>query len=231
MNKIYATLSADIVDSTSLSAEDTIKLKESLEDFFPVMRQFCEQAWGRVVRGDSVECVIPDVSQSLRIGLLLKCYVRSLDLVSASAILKRKGIRMVIGLGTLRIADQKLGIIDGEAIYNSGRELDAMSASDQVTLSLVSSELHVGGYAALCDVLGYLVDRATNKQCSVLFYLLMGYSQKMIAQTMGLEPSTVSQHAAALGWGAIQRALGWGAIQRALAKFEKENYNQERTVK
>lgn len=76
---------------------------------------------------------------------------------------------MVIGLGTLRIADQQLGIIDGEAIYNSGRELDAMSASDQVTLSLVSSELRVGGYAALCDVLGYLVDRATNKQCIVLY--------------------------------------------------------------
>ena len=118
---------------------------------------------------------LPDVSQSLRIGLLLKCYVRSLDL-----------------------------------------------ASDQVTLSLVSSELRVGGYAALCDVLGYLVDRATNKQCSVLFYLLKGYSQKKIAQAIGLEPSTVSQHAA---------ALGRGAIQRALAKFEKENFNQERISK
>ena len=32
MDKIYATLSADIVDSTSLSAADTIKLKELLED-------------------------------------------------------------------------------------------------------------------------------------------------------------------------------------------------------
>ena len=31
MDKIYATLSADIVDSTSLSAADTIKLKELLD--------------------------------------------------------------------------------------------------------------------------------------------------------------------------------------------------------
>ncbi len=57
MNRVYATLSADIVDSTSLSAEDTVKLKESLEGFFPVMQLFCDKAWGRVTRGDSVECV------------------------------------------------------------------------------------------------------------------------------------------------------------------------------
>ena len=49
MDKIYATLSADIVDSTSLSAADTIKLKELLEGFFPVMKSFCDEAWGRVV--------------------------------------------------------------------------------------------------------------------------------------------------------------------------------------
>ena len=121
MNKVYATLSADIVDSTSLSAEDTVKLKESLEDFFPVMKSFCGEAWGRVVRGDSVECVIPEVSQSLRIALLLKCYVKMLELDSASRTMKKKGIRVVIGLGSLRINDRKIGIIDGEAIYNSGR--------------------------------------------------------------------------------------------------------------
>ena len=92
MNKVYATLSADIVDSTSLLAEDTVKLKESLEGFFPVMKSFCGEAWGRVVRGDSVECVIPEVAQSLRIALLLKCYVKMLELDSASRTMKKKGI-------------------------------------------------------------------------------------------------------------------------------------------
>ena len=215
MEKIFATVSADVVDSTSLSAEDTIKLKKSFDGFFPVMRSLCAQAWGRVVRGDSVECVIPDVSRSLRIGLLLKCYVRSLELPSASKALRRKGVRMAIGIGQLRIADEQQGIIDGDAIYASGRELDTMSGSDSVTLSMVSTVPGVNGYAALCDVLGFVVDGATNKQCEVLYYLLQGYSQKKIAQVMGLEPPTVNQHAV---------ALGWSAIHRALVKFESEKY-------
>ncbi|MBR1502895.1 MAG: hypothetical protein IJ618_03310 [Prevotella sp.] len=214
MNKVFATLSADIVDSTSLSAEDTVKLKEALESFFPVMKSFCDDAWGRVVRGDSVECVIPDVAQSLRIALLLKCYVKTLELDTASSAMKKKGIRVVIGLGSLRINDRNNGIIDGEAIYNSGRELDRLSGSDGITLSLVSSEMDVGGFSALCDVLGFVVTRATGKQCQVLYHLLLGETQMHIAKLLGLEQPTVNQHAA---------AVGWNAIQRALTKYESEN--------
>lgn len=207
MDKVNAILSADIVDSTSLSADDMVKLKESLEAFFPVMKSFCGEAWGRVVRGDSVECVIPEVSQSLRIALLLKCYVKTLDLVSASGAMKKKGIRVAIGIGSLRINDRDNGIIDGEAIYNSGRELDRLSGSDNITLSLVSSEMNVEGYSALCDILGFVVTRATYRQCQVLYHLLLGETQKQIAKLLGLEQPTVNQHAAAVGWNAIQRAL------------------------
>ena len=217
MDKIYATLSADIVDSTSLSAADTIKLKELLEGFFPVMKSFCDEAWGRVVRGDSVECVIPKVRQSLRLALLLKCYVRTLELDSASRMMKKKGVRMALGLGTLRIADEEKGIIDGDAIYASGRGLDAMSDSDAVTFSIVSSELNVGGYAALSDMMGFVIDKATNKQCSVLYYLLRGYNQKKVAQMLSLEPPTVNQHV---------NAVGWTAIQRALNRFETEDFEK-----
>lgn len=215
MNKIYATLSADIVDSTSLSVEDTVRLKESLENFFPVMKKFCNSAWGRVVRGDSVECVIPDVKLSLRIALLLKCYIKSLELKSASTTMRKKGIRVVVGLGSLRINDEANGIIDGEAIYNSGRELDKQSGSDSVSLSLVSKELRVGGYAALCDILSFVVTRATNRQCGVLYRLLLGETQKEIAKNLGLEQPTVNQHS---------NAVGWNSIQRALARFEAEDF-------
>ncbi len=215
MDKIYATISADVVDSTSLSAEDTIRLKESLEGFFPVMRSLCGQAWGRVVRGDSVECVIPEVALSLRIALLIKCYVRSLELPSASTLMRKKGVRMAIGIGALRIVDEEKGIIDGEAIYASGRELNALAGSDAVTISLVADLPGMRGYAALCDVLGFMVDQSTNKQCNVLYYLLLGYSQKKIAEVLGLEPPTVNKHAA---------AAGWNVIQRAMSRFEKESY-------
>ena len=96
-------------------------------------------------------------------------------------------------------------------------ELDAMSDSDAVTFSIVSTELNVGGYAALSDMMGFVIDRATNKQCSVLYYLLRGYNQKKVAQMQSLEPPTVNQHV---------NAVGWTAIQRALNRFETEDFEK-----
>lgn len=217
MERMYATLSADVVDSTSLSAEDIIRLKGYLDGFSPIMKMVCKEAWGRVVRGDSMECVVPDMKKSLRIALLLKCYVRALDLMSASSLMKKKGIRTVVGLGSLRINDEQNGIIDGEAIYNSGRELDKLSGNDAISLVMVSGELNVNGYAALCDVLGFVLDQATSKQCAVLQYLLLGQTQMQVAKCLGLEQPTVNQHA---------NAAGWNAIQRALNRFENDDFEK-----
>lgn len=214
MGKLYATISADIVESTSLSAEDVVRMKECLEHFVFVMKSLCDNAWGRVVRGDSLECVIPEVRLSLRIALLLKCYVKTLDLSTSSPMLKKKGIRVVIGLGTLRINDEVTGIIDGDAIYESGRTLDKGAGTDATLLSLVSTGVDVRGYSALCDVLGFVLTRATGKQCMVLYHLLLGETQHQIADELGLEQPTVNQHA---------NAVGWNAILRALTKFESDN--------
>lgn len=92
-----------------------------------------------------------------------------------------------------------------------------MSDSDAVTFSIVSTELNVGGYAALSYMMGFVIDRATNKQCSVLYYLLRGYNQKKVAQMQSLEPPTVNQHV---------NAVGWTAIQRALNRFETEDFEK-----
>lgn len=215
MRELYATLSADVVESTSLSAGDLIKMKMCLDRFVPIMKGLCGGAWGRVVRGDSLECVIPEARLSLRIALLLKCYVKSLDLITSGPMLRKKGIRVVIGLGSLRINDEASGIIDGEAIYESGRVLDKGGGTDTTLLSLVSTELDVRGYSALCDVLGFVLTRATSKQCMVLYHLLLGKTQQQVAAELGLEQPTVNQHA---------YAVGWNAIQRALIKFESENF-------
>lgn len=215
MKRVYATLSADVVDSTSLSSADVVRMKACLERFLPIMKSLCDEAWGRVVRGDSLECVVPEARLSLRIALLLKCYVKSMELTSSSPLLKKKGIKVVLGLGSLRINDEVAGIIDGEAIYESGRMLDKGAGGDATLLSLVSNELEVRGYSALCDVLGFILTRATGRQCKVLYHLLLGMTQQQIASELGLEQPTVNQHA---------NAVGWNAIQRALVRFESEHF-------
>lgn len=56
----YATISADIVDSTKLKTADTIRIKKLLKDFLEPMKKVSEGSWGRVVKGDAFECVLED---------------------------------------------------------------------------------------------------------------------------------------------------------------------------
>ena len=49
---MYATISADIVSSTSLCIEETIALKQRIEDLFSVLEKRFPGFWGRLIKGD-----------------------------------------------------------------------------------------------------------------------------------------------------------------------------------
>ena len=42
---LYATISADIVDSTKMTAEDTIRMSQLLKDFLKPMKTASEGSW------------------------------------------------------------------------------------------------------------------------------------------------------------------------------------------
>ena len=73
---MVATLSADIVRSTSLRTEDLIELRKRLLGFFDKLGEDYPGFWGRIVRGDSIECFIPDYRYALRIAVLVKLFVK-----------------------------------------------------------------------------------------------------------------------------------------------------------
>ena len=59
MNKnMYATISADVVSSTSLSQESMIGLNEHLKKCLTLLEDRYWGFWGRIVRGDTIECVL-----------------------------------------------------------------------------------------------------------------------------------------------------------------------------
>lgn len=54
---IYATLSADIVKSTSLSTKDTFRLRNYLQLFINKASFENKGVWGRIIKGDELELV------------------------------------------------------------------------------------------------------------------------------------------------------------------------------
>ena len=68
---MIAILSADIVQSTSLQTKDLIDLRNKLLVFFADLGEEYPGFWGRIVRGDSIECYVPEPRFALRISILV----------------------------------------------------------------------------------------------------------------------------------------------------------------
>lgn len=207
---IYATLSADVVKSTSLSAEDTFRLKDYLQSFIETLSKEGRNSWGRIVKGDGLELVETSPNEILRIALMLKCYIRLFEPKDESdKKFKRYGIRMAISVGELRINNKDEGIIDGEAIYQSGRGLSELSKRKNDTLLFVSDNPLLSGMDVICSLLDDIMNRATSRQCEILYYKLMRYNESKIAETLHIKQATVNQHASAASWNVISKAVSF----------------------
>ena len=158
---MIATISADIVRSTSLQTEDLITMRNKLRLLLDKLEENYPGFWARIVRGDSIECVVPEFRYSLRIAILIKLFVKvQAEGVHCHELLRQHGIRYSIGLGDLNFADKGEDIINGPAIYLSGRNLDDIGRKDLYTAiemdkTLMSFNNLLGSYVAM---VGNLVD-------------------------------------------------------------------------
>lgn len=208
---MIATISADIVRSTSMETADILDLRRGLQGLIDDLEKDVKGFWARIVRGDSLECVVPDYRDALRIAILLKLFVkmRVAD-YNCSEMLHRYGIRFSIAAGDLKYADKEEDIIDGPAIYLSGRNLDVISRKgsrmsifevDREPKSL--SDVLDSYVALLCD----LVDSYSAKQATVVFYKLSGLKEVEISERLGIYQSSVNTRATNAQWGLLSMAI------------------------
>lgn len=204
---LYATISADIVDSTKMTAGDTIRVNKLLTDFLEPLTEVSEGSWGRVVKGDAFECVLKDPHDLLRVALMLKCYVKTFVPEETNTEFAKYGIRIAMAVGNLRTCDKLLGIIDGDAIYRTGRAIEEKHPNVRGTMMYCNEGAEadaVKAIVALCDV---VVNKSTGKQCEVLFNKLCGRDEVEMAIAMGKSRPTVNAHSQKAGWIAIERAV------------------------
>ena len=215
---IRATISADIVSSTALSVFDLMHLQSVIRQFLDELSVKSQDAdWGRLFKGDSVEIFLSNPHEALRTALLLKALVKKTfvesNMEAKQSLFKKFGIRIAIGIGEMRVADKNRDVLDGEAIYYSGRALEkgtkeSLSVKRSMYFackdSLLSEQMDV-----MLGLLDMLFKEATSKQCEVLYYKLMGMNEVEIAEKLGVVQSVVNQHSNAIGWNAIESAVNY----------------------
>lgn len=207
---MIATISADIVRSTSLQTGDLIELRNRLRGLLDDLEKDYQGFWARITRGDSIECVVPDYRYVLRIAILIKLFVKiQVDSFDCHELLQRYGIRFSIGLADINYADKNEDIIDGPAIYISGRNLDEISKKDLYTAFEIEKTSRafsqvMDSYVAL---LGNLVDSYSAKQAEVVFYKLLGFKEMEISRRIGVYQSAVNMRSTGAQWGLLNTAI------------------------
>ena len=210
---MYTAISADIVSSTSLSIEETIALKQRIEDLFSILEKRFPGFWGRLIKGDYMECLLPSTKDGFRVALIIKSCIKSFPIAESK---KKKpfqiyGIRMAMGIGDMRIVDKENGIMDGEAIYLSGRTLDGMGTPNKNGTFLI--ELADKQLKPALQTVGMLTDallnNATKRQSEVIYYKLLSKSEQEIADILGVRQSGINQHSTSAKWYCIEEALNY----------------------
>lgn len=208
---MVATISADIVSSTSLNTRELIELRRRLSEQFERIAEDSPGFWGRIVRGDSIECFVPEYRDALRIAILIKLYVKMAAADwDCSPLLRRFGIRFSIGMGEINYADREEDIMDGPAIYISGRNLDAISRLRDVFTCMEvdgcdkGSNYLLDSYVAMID---NILNTYSVKQAEVVYYKLLGYKEMQISEMIGVKQSAVNSRSTLADWNLLGRAV------------------------
>ncbi|SRX75982.1 fumarate hydratase [Aequorivita antarctica] len=219
----YSVISGDIVSSTSLSVKDSKFVEDNLKNMLiDLRREF--NVYGRIIKGDYLECVVPNAAEGLQVALAIKSFVKAIPVETKKykkednrvKQFKIHGIRLAIGYGELSRYNPEEGVIDGEAIYLSGREISGETTYNKEriviknTLFFASKNEDLNkNFQPLLALLDVLFSKATSRQCEVLYLKLMNKQEEEIAKRLGIGQSAVNQHSTSVGWNAIDEAVNY----------------------
>ncbi|HKJ43573.1 MAG TPA: SatD family protein [Sunxiuqinia sp.] len=218
-----AVISGDIIASTSLSNVGRELIEKELKNLLEALNQKFS-TYGRIIRGDYLECVVPAPQDALQVALAIKSYIKSIAIDDAHLyddekrvkLFKTYGIRLAIGYGELSRYNPTEGIIDGEAIYLSGRTINEFSTYNKERIVIKNALFFVSNddmlnrsMEPLVALLDVLLNKATARQCEVLFLKLMDYNEDEIASKLNISQSVVNQHSTSIGWNAIEKTVNY----------------------
>ncbi|MBN2613190.1 MAG: RNA polymerase subunit sigma-70 [Bacteroidales bacterium] len=216
-----AVISGDIIASTGLSNDGRDYIEQKLNELIAeINREYI--LYGRLLKGDYLECVVTAPQNALLVALLIKSYVKSFSDNEKLKDTRNKrfrlfrtyGIRVAIGFGELGRFDASRGIIDGEAIYLSGRKINEEATYNKERITIRNSLFFISKYdelnnelEPLISLIDTLISKATPRQCEILYYKLRSYTEEAISKKLSIAQSAVNQHSTGMGWNAVEKAV------------------------
>lgn len=236
---IRATISADIIASSSLSGEEIDKLSQRIYFLFDKIREFQsvgnnDSVLNRLILGDHIECYLPNSQDALLAALILKTGIKSFPLdplpfdkttMKYRKIFQTYGVRIAIGVGEMDSDLVKREILNGDAINRSGRIITDQKTSNKERVVMKNTlffdspfEKFNGVMNPIMSLLDLVFNQMTQKQSEVILWKLLGYNEKEIAKEFGVTQASVNQKS---------RSSGWSAIEETLQMFKQFDFNKD----
>lgn len=220
---LRATISADIIASSALSASEIDHLTQRIFFMFDKIREYQEHnnrksVMCRLVLGDTIECLAYDPADALRLALTIKAGIKSFPLYDYTnrhrELFENYGARVAIGIGEMDMDLVDKNILKGDAINRSGRLIANQKTSNKERV-VVKNTLFFSSYddkqtqlfQTVMSLLDAIFNKMTRKQCEIIFWKLMGYNEQEIADELAISQSSVNQRSSGAGWASIEEAI------------------------
>jgi len=200
-----AVITADIVQSSKIPLEQREWILVEIQEKLQSLSQYSSEIQSEIFRGDSFQCQL-NPRLGLRTAILLKTYIKSLEIDQNSNLKNLVDVRISIAVGNVAYASPKLSLSDGEAFHLSGRRLDELK-KQKMTFAIGTDDTFNDELAIEGILLDLILSKTTSSQCQVLHKKLQGLTETKIANELKIKQSAVNQRSIASGWHAIDALL------------------------
>jgi hypothetical protein len=221
---IHAIITGDVIHSTKMSIEQREWLFKQIAN---VLKQW-DKDFGmksETFRGDSFQCLVKKPADALKLALLQKTFIRSLNPSNVYEVRKinsnqKRGMfyptwifdaRIAIGLGEVDLLTNRLAASGGEAFQLSGQLLDTMKHKKQ-SLAISTNDKFNEELETEFILLDAIISKTTALQCEVINLKLLGYTEIEIGKQLNIMQSAVNQRSV---------SGNWNAIESMIKRFEK----------
>ncbi len=197
----YSIITADVVNYTKISQKPEVNLINNFIEWTKEASIVSEVKY-EIFRGDSFQCIIPNLNHTLKICLLNRAYFLRLSKNQNGL-----DLRQAIGIGEISSLEKTLSRSDGEAFRYSGRSFDEMNKKGNRLVFRSSYPEIDAEMNTSFTLLEAIIQGWTSTQAEVFFYKLQGKKEKEIAGLLNISQPAVNKHLKAVSWSANESLL------------------------
>ncbi len=213
---LKAIITGDIIHSTRMTVDQRTWLFKEIAKALKVWNKDFKMR-SEIFRGDSFQCLISDPKDALKVALIIKTFIRSLNPSHSYEVSKKSNpaikrnviypswifdARIAIGIGEVDSFSGRLAVSSGEAFSLSGHLLDKIKNKKQ-SIAIASNDDYNNELETESILLDAIISKTSALQCEVINSKLLGYTEIEIAKEFKIMQSAVNQRSNSGNWNAI----------------------------